>query len=164
MEVINLVFLRCGETLFPAQTCLFCQCRECCLLLSGLLTFQEWKKKEISTIYVYTSDIYRLWISLTWLWPDNSAYATEHDRVTNGSMDVANSAEAHSLQNKFGYKWGHSPIHFEVIASSFLSVHQLQCWHGKDREEEAKRTECCGRAKLSRVLKDQLYLLNRCIR
>lgn len=169
MEVINLASLGCGGTV--SCTDVFVLSMQRMLLAAVAFNFSGMKRKKKSALYVYISDIYKLWISVTWLWPDNSAYATEHDRVTNGSMDVANSAEAHRLQNKFGNKWGRSPIHAEVIASSFLSVHQLQCWHGKDGEEEAKKgkeekgtDKGCSRAKLLRVLKDQLYLLNRCIR
>lgn len=154
MEVINLVFLVCGETLFPAwnvhrRACfanaenVACCCRVQALYLQ-IVNFPEMKK--ISSVFKIYIQYICISVTLLYprLWPDNSAYAAEHDRVTNGSK-ILQTQQYPLVYNTNLTISGHSSIDFEVSACSFLSVHQIQCWHGTEREKTGKKERRRGK-------------------
>lgn len=80
---------------------------------------------------------------------DNSAYifivtlldcnlAAQHDKVTNGSR-MLQTQQCPLIYNTVLTISGNSSIDFEVIACNFLSVHQIQCRHGRAREKYTKK-------------------------
>lgn len=136
MEAINFVFLSVEEHDFLLEICtdvLVLQMLRMLLRIST--TFQE--KQKSAVFFLYLSKIHfsnrsmvsRLTIvlmfSLLLFWVATQ-HAAEHDRVTNDSKMLQ------TQQNLLVYNTnltivGHSSIDFEVIACSFLSVHQIQC-------------------------------------